>query len=100
MQGTVEVEMGEALAAEFGAQLAHQLGYQSPILEMDSLSLVKKLKHSNDDHTEVGILCRRIVSLLQANGSNSDSIAHVRRTANNAAHIMAHCETHWDSREV
>ncbi|CAI0449047.1 unnamed protein product [Linum tenue] len=67
---------------------------------MDCLPLVERIRGGEEDYTETGIICRRIVELLQASGSSKASIEHVRRTANNAAHIMAHSETHWECREV
>ncbi|CAI0436937.1 unnamed protein product [Linum tenue] len=92
--------MAEALAAEFGVQLANQLGFQSLLLEVDCLPLVEKLRHPDSIHTELGVISRRIINLLQETSSGRVDIMHARREANNAAHIMAHSETRWDSREV
>ncbi|CAL1408340.1 unnamed protein product [Linum trigynum] len=100
VRGPYEVEMAEALAAEFGVQLAGQFRFRRLQLEVDSSTLVEKLSRSQEIHSEVGTICRRILSLLQETDSNPRSITHVRRTGNGAAHIMAHRETQWDNREV
>ncbi|CAL1355132.1 unnamed protein product [Linum trigynum] len=92
--------MAEALAAEMGAQLARQLELPRPILEVDCLSLIEKFLKAEAIHSEIGIICRRTVRFLEDNGLDVAHIRHVRRQANNATHVMAHSETHWDCREV
>ncbi|CAI0465370.1 unnamed protein product [Linum tenue] len=83
-----------------GAQLACQLELPRPELEVDCLSLIEEFQTADRIHTEVGLISRRTVSFLRDNGLDVMHIRHVRRQANNAAHIMAHSETRWDCREV
>ncbi|CAI0467360.1 unnamed protein product [Linum tenue] len=92
--------MAEALAAEFGVQLACQLGYNNLMLEVDCLTLVEKLAKLEEVHTEIGLIGRSITNYLGGEAMIEGCIRHVRRGANNAAHIMTHSKTHWDSREV
>ncbi|CAI0428684.1 unnamed protein product [Linum tenue] len=90
--------MGEALAAELGLQLVrqHQLGV--PILEMDCETIRKRICDANSDQTELGVICRNIKRLLQELGDGG--CRHVYRTANAAAHIMAHTRTRWNETEI
>ncbi|CAI0402249.1 unnamed protein product [Linum tenue] len=81
----MEPEMGEVLATEFGMQLVrqHQLG--RPLLELDSLTVIKYIREAGNIHTELGIICRNIQRLLETN---------------KAAHIMEHSNTRWGEAEV
>ncbi|CAI0393623.1 unnamed protein product [Linum tenue] len=100
MCGYYGVELTEAIAAEFGAQLAAQLGYRKLIIEVDSLTLVEKFAKAAEVDNEVGLICINLSKYLRDTGSENDRISHVKRMANNSAHIMAHSKTNWESREV
>ncbi|CAL1374304.1 unnamed protein product [Linum trigynum] len=88
VHGSFEVEMGEALAAEYGMQLALQFAITHPILESDCLPLIQKIDAAASIHTEIGVICRNIRHIFNEIGQGSWN--HVRRMANEAAHIMAH----------
>ncbi|CAI0465151.1 unnamed protein product [Linum tenue] len=92
--------MAEALAAEFGVQIANQLDTPRVVLEVDSLCLVRHMQEEGEPISEMGIICRNIKKLLRRPGSAEGAISHIRREANQAAHIMAHSKTNWEMREV
>ncbi|CAI0453651.1 unnamed protein product [Linum tenue] len=91
-------ETAEAMAAEFGAQLAAHFHYSDVVLESDCLTLIQKMHHPEEQHDEVGVLCRSIRRLLFASGQGGWK--HISREANEAAHLMAHTETRWNERVV
>ncbi|CAI0438977.1 unnamed protein product [Linum tenue] len=70
------------------------------MIEVDSLTLTEKIEQAEEVQTETGVICRRIVRLLQDQTPTPGCIKHVRRAANVCAHILAHNGTSWDSREV
>ncbi|CAI0418228.1 unnamed protein product [Linum tenue] len=51
VQGNWSVEMAEALAVEFGAQLAWQMHYPRPIIELDCQTVVQNLQAADDVFT-------------------------------------------------
>ncbi|CAL1396675.1 unnamed protein product [Linum trigynum] len=85
--GGQSVEMGESLAAEFDMQLAKHFNVQNPCLESDCLSFIQKLSRSDEIQKEMGIICRSVHRMLKELGNGSSR--HVRRTANEAAHLTA-----------
>ncbi|CAI0435220.1 unnamed protein product [Linum tenue] len=89
-----ETEMAEALAAEFGLQVAAQAQLTNVILETDCQTLTSKLAAAGSIHTEVGIICRNIRKLLGEMGQGSWQFSP--REGNKAAHIMCHSETRWN----
>ncbi|CAL1382138.1 unnamed protein product [Linum trigynum] len=64
----------------------------------DCLSLTHKLAVAENIHTEIGVIFRNILRLLQDVGNGVWQYAP--REGNMAAHIMAHTETRWNEREV
>ncbi|CAI0475332.1 unnamed protein product [Linum tenue] len=98
IKGEHDPQMGEALAAEFGLQLArqHQLG--ALVLETDCLSVVNCVSNAANDQTEFGVVCRSIHRLLEETGDGE--CKHVSWTANKATHIMAHLDMNWNVVEV
>ncbi|CAI0546106.1 unnamed protein product [Linum tenue] len=100
VRGNHCVDLAEALAPEFGIQLANRLGCVRISLEVDSLNLVRHLQKEDEAISELGVICRSILQKLKQPGGSGGIISHVRRETNNAAHIMAHSESRWDMREV
>ncbi|CAL1394077.1 unnamed protein product [Linum trigynum] len=92
--------MAETLAAEFGVQITNQLDVTRVALEVDSLCLVRHMQEEGEVSSEMGIICRNIKKLMRRPGIAEGTISHVRREANQAAHIMAHSKTNWETREV
>ncbi|CAI0383231.1 unnamed protein product [Linum tenue] len=98
VRGIQDPTMGEALAVEFGLQLARQHHMVSPIMEVDCVNVVAGVRRAAGIQTELGVICRNISKLLEETGGGT--IQHVSRKANEAAHIMAHVRTLWDRAEV
>ncbi|CAL1360251.1 unnamed protein product [Linum trigynum] len=94
VRGEQNPEFGEALAAELGLQLVrqHQLGL--PILEMDCKAVLNRIREVNRDQTKLEVICRNIKRLLEDLGDGGCRLIY--RTANEAAHIMAHLKTRWN----
>ncbi|CAI0428531.1 unnamed protein product [Linum tenue] len=96
--GRWEPEMAEALAAEFGVQVAVEARLQNLILETDCQTLTAKLAMAENIHTEIGIVCRNILKMLRETGHSS--WRYWSREGNKAAHIMSHSETRWNESMV
>ncbi|CAI0404812.1 unnamed protein product [Linum tenue] len=65
---------------------------------MDCEAVLNGIRDADRDWTEFGLVCRSIKRILGEIGGGE--IKHVYRTANAAAHIMAHVKTRWDEVEV
>ncbi|CAI0419073.1 unnamed protein product [Linum tenue] len=98
IKGEHDPQIGEALAAEFGLQFARQHQLRVAVLETDCLSVVNCVRNAANDQTEFGVVCWSIHRLLEETGDGE--CKHVSRTANEAAHIMAHLDTNWNVSEV
>ncbi|CAL1359509.1 unnamed protein product [Linum trigynum] len=85
--GCFDVEMGEALAAEFGLQMALQFQVMNTILESDCLTLINWLQQANRG----GYGGKKYSA--HAGGNGNGTWNHVRRTANEAAHLMSRSAT-------
>ncbi|KAA3455040.1 reverse transcriptase [Gossypium australe] len=77
----------EALACHRATQITLVKNNENIIIEGDSLSIIKKCKNSDLDRSEVGVYIQDIHK-LQAQCMRV-SFKHVRRMANNLAHIIA-----------
>ncbi|CAI0415407.1 unnamed protein product [Linum tenue] len=78
------------MVVEFGVQLAHQHRLHNVIVETDSLETTTKLAEADCIQSEIGVICRNVRRLLGSTGETS--WRHVRRTGNEAAHIMTHSD--------
>ncbi|CAL1360124.1 unnamed protein product [Linum trigynum] len=94
IKGSLEVEIAEALAAEMGAQLAHQFSFMDIEMDVDCLIVVHRLQNPNATKDEVTVVCRNTCRQLEM--MRVKAIRHISRDANKGAHLMAHVETRWN----
>jgi ribonuclease HI len=84
---TADAECAELLACRRGVQLAQEMLIPKVILEVDSTGVAAKLLQSECDRSLNALLVEEIKELM--NGFEEISVRSVRRTANEAAHILA-----------
>ncbi|CAL1403321.1 unnamed protein product [Linum trigynum] len=73
VSGRWSVEEAEALAAEFGAQVAYQNHVHNPVLEIDNQTIVEKITRAKSILSEPGTICRstrRYLSLMGLRAGN------------------------------
>lgn len=87
--------IGEAYAIRDGVQLALQYGFRSVQIESDALEVVNLIYSNAFERTEVAPICQEIVEL--AGGFDHYKLAHIKRDANEAAHLCAR-QTNGDRR--
>ncbi|CAL1393397.1 unnamed protein product [Linum trigynum] len=93
LKGINDPTLGEALAIEFGFQLARHHHLTMSVVETDCLVVVNKLEVADEIQTEIGVVLRNIRRLAAMMGG---SVHFASRVANEAAHIMAHTKARWD----
>ncbi|CAL1410544.1 unnamed protein product [Linum trigynum] len=98
IKGVRDPTLGEAMAVEFGFQLARQHQMASPIVETDCQVVVNRMAAPERVQTELGTILRNIKRLATETGGGQ--VQHVSRKANEAAHIMAHTKARWDIADV
>ena len=96
--GSMEVEVAEALAARHAVHIAIDSGLTNIILESDNMKLIKHLKASIWENTSFGNVVADILWL----GSLCNSIRynHVRRKGNYVAHCLAKASKEYGSMRV
>ncbi|KAK8614318.1 hypothetical protein V6N13_122679 [Hibiscus sabdariffa] len=78
----------EALACYQALVLAHDLSYMRIVLEGDSLSVIKKVRHFFEDRSVIGMLIKDIKRKM---GSfDSTTVLFCPRACNKPAHYIAH----------
>ncbi|XP_071677974.1 uncharacterized protein [Lolium perenne] len=80
-------EMAEAMTIQWAVQIASDRGFDKVIFESDCLSLVKHSLSAERDRSMVGVVISDIKQMMA--GFASTSIRHVKRSCNEAAHILA-----------
>jgi hypothetical protein len=79
--------MAEAMAMRWAVQIASDRGFDKVIFASDCLSLVKHSLSAERDRSMVGVVISDIKQMMA--GFASTSIRHVKRSCNEAAHILA-----------
>jgi hypothetical protein len=83
----VSAKHGEMLALLLGVKVAYNRSLVPLIVESDCLDLVQAITSNSLDSSELGFLIEDIRQDLQT--ASAASIHHVRRSANNVAHLLA-----------
>jgi ribonuclease HI len=82
-----EPSVAEALACQTAVALRHQLGLSAAIFEGDSIEVVQAVRKEETSWTIFGPVVEEIKEMLK--GGHAWDICHVRRAANEAAHLVA-----------
>jgi ribonuclease HI len=87
LQGFTSPEMAEALALRQAVLITRDRGFSKAIFVTDCLSLIQRLNSTVHDRSQVGVLVKDIK--LMAADLSVASFRHVKRSLNEAAHILA-----------
>jgi ribonuclease HI len=87
LQGYTSPEMAEAMALREAVSITRDKGFSKVIFATDCLSLIQRLNSTVHDRSQVGVVVKDIESV--AAGFSSASFRHVKRSLNEAAHILA-----------
>jgi hypothetical protein len=87
LMGFTSPELAEALALHRAVAVASEQGMNKVILASDCLSVINRLKSTDQDRSEVGSVVLDIKLLVA--GFSSATFRHVPRLSNEAAHILA-----------
>lgn len=98
VQGRLEVNEAEAMAARLALTIAIDVGLRDVVLENDCLQLITQLKHGAEDNTSFGVITRDILEL--AKSCCSISFNFVKREGNKVAHNLAHLSCNFGELRV
>jgi hypothetical protein len=87
LHGFSAPEMAEALALHHAVMITCNKGYDKAIFASDCLSLIQRLNSLAPDRSPVGSVVQDIKVLVA--GFSSVTFKHVKRSLNEAAHILA-----------
>ncbi|KAK5811005.1 hypothetical protein PVK06_026322 [Gossypium arboreum] len=87
--------MAEARACLQAVTMAKEMGFQDVVVEGDALTVIRKLKSSDDDLSNIRSLIREIKG--RACRFKSLSLEYILREANHAAHGMARVGRQYES---
>jgi ribonuclease HI len=87
LQGFSSPELAEAMALRQAMEIANEKGFVNVIFASDCLSVIQRLNKPRTDRSDVGLVLKDIKVL--AEGFSSVSFKHVRRSLNEAAHLLA-----------
>ena len=87
MSQAYKAEEIEALAAWKALMFAHELGFQSVILEGDALGLIQALKSQEQNVCPLGLLVEDVK--VYSNHFRRVLYSHIKRNGNSIAHSLA-----------